>query len=304
MKYDFLKLDAFSIREYETLIYPSWRTHLPSLTNSKSIIAVGAAIASKPIGLGVAKLVSESNQAQVLSLYVKPMYRNNGVGSALLHRLEMALVQSGCTNIELSSMRNGTTTPALKQLLHKQGWSHSQAKMLVCYSTAQKLQNAPWLYAYPLPASFSSFPLVELTQAEYQTIERQQAIEPWYPESLSPFKGEMPVEPLTSLGLRYQGQVVGWIATHQIAPDTIRYTSLFVRKDLQIMGRGISLLAEAIKRQVNSEISQCTCTVSVDNKAMMSFVKRRLAPFLTHTREIERSHLSVINRHEALGTRH
>lgn len=303
MKYDLLKLDSSSIREYEKLIYPSWRTHLSSLINEKSIIAIGAAIDSKPIGLGVAKLISFSDRSQILSLFVKPMYRDRGVGSALLDRLERELIQSGSTNANLSYLKDGTTTPALKQTLHKQGWNLPHSEMLVCYSTAQKLQNAPWLYTYPLPPSFSSFPLVELTLEEYQTIERQQAIEPWYPESLSPFKGELPVEPLNSLGLRYQGQVVGWIATHRVAPDTIRYTSLFVRKDLQKMGRAISLLAEAIKRQVNSEIPQCTCTVSFENKAMMSFVKRRLAPFLTQTREIVRSH-KLLEGQKVLGTRH
>ncbi|NET42698.1 hypothetical protein [Okeania sp. SIO2B3] len=46
-----------------------------------------------------------------------------------------------------------------------------------------------------------------------------------YPTSLSPF-GNTPAEPLNSLGLRYETQLVGWMVTHRVATDAIRYSTM------------------------------------------------------------------------------
>jgi len=264
-------------------------TRLKNLKSTESILALGVSIGSQPIGLIIAEITLNTNHAQILSLFVKPKYRNSGIGTALIVRLERYIIKSSfCKILELNYSYHSATVSALERLLNKQGWSQPQPQMLLCYSTTNILKNAPWLYSYLLPSSFRIFPLVELTVEEYQAIQQQQVLAPWYPEILSPFKGELPVEPLNSLGLHYQGQVVGWMATHRISPDTIRYTSLFVRKDLQKMGRAIPLIAEAIKLQVNSNISHCTCGIIYNNEPMVRFVRRRLSPFLNEVQEIKR----------------
>jgi GNAT superfamily N-acetyltransferase len=292
--FSIIKLDSATVKEYEMMTYPLWYSRWQNLENTGSIVALGASKASQAIGLALAEIIPNTGIAQILSLFVKPKYRQIGIGTALLNSLEQDLRRFGCTKMQLTYISGAATTPALERLLNKQNWSSDQSEMIVCNSTTNMLKNAPWLDSYFLPSSFSIFPLVELTLAEYQAIQKQQAIAPWYPEILSPFRGELPVEPLNSLGLRYRGEVVGWIATHRISPDTIRYTSLFVRKDLQKMGRAISLLAEAVKIQVNSDIPQCICAVFTDNEPMVRFVERRLVPFLTKVQETKRSHKLLI----------
>jgi hypothetical protein len=56
------------------------------------------------------------------------------------------------------------------------------------------------------------------------------------------------MEPVNSLGLRFDGQIVEWIITHRIAPGTTRYTALFVHKELQ-KTRALALLPLAILRK-------------------------------------------------------
>ena len=107
-----------------------------------------------------------------------------------------------------------------------------------------------------------------------------------YPEILSPWSDEEIIEPLNSLGLRYEDQVVGWMITHRVAENTIRYTKMFVRKDLQSLGRAISLLAKAIKLQLETrEDSKAVFTVFADNTEMIRFVNKRLAPYLNSIRQ-------------------
>ena len=278
------------LTSYLHLTYPIWRSRLQQPEYKELTIAIGAELNDQPVGLAIANIIPDTNKAQISSLYVQPKYRQQRIGGSLLRSLSQKLRLLGCRELELGYTAQATTTFALEKLLARQGWSIPQPKMLVCHSITERMKQAPWLSSYRLPKAFSIFPLVELTRQEYQTIQQQQAHEPWYPEILSPFGGDLPVEPLNSLGLRYQGQVVGWMATHRIAPDTIRYTNLFVRQDLQRMGRAIPLIGKAIKLQLKSNIPRYTCAAEVGNKSMVKFVRRRLQPFLTEVRESRQSH--------------
>jgi hypothetical protein len=153
--------------------------------------------------------------------------------------------------------------------------------MLICKGQAEAIIQAPWMKRYSrIPSSYSIFPWLEITQEERQAIQQQQETQPWIPEDLIPFQYEKHLEPITSLGLRYQGQVVGWMINHRLSPDTIRYTCSFVRKDLQKMGRIISLYAEAAKLQVQAKISNVIWTVPVAHESMVNFVKHRWDPYL------------------------
>ncbi len=125
------------------------------------------------------------------------------------------------------------------------------------------------------------FPWSELTDAEKQQI--QQTLD--YPTSLSPFENDSRLEPLNSLGLRYGEEVVGWIVTHRVAPDTIRYSTMFVAQRFQKLGRGVALISEALKRQIASPVPNCTWAVAMENQQMAHFQRRRLAPYTTFISE-------------------
>ena len=95
----------------------------------------------------------------------------------------------------------------------------------------------------------------------------------WYPDILSPFTEEDIIEPINSL-------------THRISENTIRYTILFVKEELQSIGRGIALLARAIKLNLNHpEINQGSFALLINNEKMAKFTERRLKPYLASFRQ-------------------
>lgn len=268
--------------KYEKLTFPAFRYVLRSIDSQKSVIALAASYLEQPVGLALAEIwEDDSSSAEVLSIFVEPPQRCAGIGTALLTRLEEELSQRGCTKAKLSYMTGKSTTPALERLLQKCNWTCPQPRMLICKGQAETIIQAPWMKRYSrIPSSYSIFPWLEITQEERQAIQQQQETQPWIPEDLIPFQYEKHLEPITSLGLRYQGQVVGWVINHRFSPDTIRYTCSFVRKDLQKMGRIISLYAEAAKLQVQAKISNVIWTVPVAHESMVNFVKHRWAPYL------------------------
>ncbi|MBO3462767.1 GNAT family N-acetyltransferase [Aetokthonos hydrillicola Thurmond2011] len=264
-------LDSSTAAAYESMTFPLFRSHLQVLEPQGLTVAIGAADLGQPIGLALAEIQSDHHSAKVLSLYVSPERRNAGIGRALLTRLEQVLSQRGCTNVSIVYMTGKPTTSALEHLLQKCHWSTPTPRMLICKSDNRAL-DAPWLKIYEhLPPSFAIFPWCELTNDERIAIEKQQETNPWIPNELVPFPHEEGMEPLTSFGLRYQGQVVGWLITHRIYPDTIRYTCDWVREDLQKTGCLLALHAKAHKRQAIAKIPKAIWTVPLQHSNMVRF---------------------------------
>lgn len=277
-------LTASTAIPYERLTFPIFRSLLFHLDSNPSLVAVGASSLGQPVGLAIAQIDSDSTSAEILSLFVIAAYRCNGIGTALLTRLESELSHRGCKQAELVYITGKSTTPILEHLLQKCHWTVPQPRMLVC-KTTEKMVDAPWMNRYNLPSSFTIFPWTDLTEDERLAIQKRQAEEPWIPQDLIPFQYEKTLEPLNSLGLRYKGEVVGWVITHRLDSNTIRYTCSFVQQELQRMGRMIPLLVEAIKRQYKAKIFKAIWAVPVSRPAMLNFVKRRMADYMESLEE-------------------
>jgi GNAT superfamily N-acetyltransferase len=280
---------------YQAFTYPRFRIKLQALTPEGNTVGIAASDSGKPIGLALAEILPDGKSAEMLSIFVARTHRRQGIGKALLTRLEEELFLRGCTSVELVYITGQPTTLALEGLLQRCNWTSPQPRRIVCKSTTDKIAKAPWMQKSRLPDSYTIFPWVQITTEERVAIYQQQQAEPWIPPDLIPPTCEKHLDPLNSLGLRYQGQVVGWVLTERIAPDTISYNSMFVRQDLQKMGRGISLVANAIQRQAQANIPRGIYAVWLTNTPMIRFVKKHMIPYLTSLEESRGSFKSFID---------
>lgn len=282
-----------AVREYEALTFPSIRKQADARVITEPLVTMGASHQGRFIGLALAEVLPAGDVARVLSLFVAPEHRRKGVGTSMLAHLEHALAREGCTHATLSYRSNWPSAPVLKRLLEKRGWPPAGARLLICKTSTERIAEAPWLDDVTLPKGFSVFPWTELRSEEEAAMQRRQREEDggWYPRTLTPFQAEERLEPLNSLGLRRNGEVVGWMITHRTAPDTIQYTSLFLAPELQGQGYGLPLLAEAIRRQVAvaEEIPHGIFQVEVENEPMTRFLNRYLRPYMVSLADLRRS---------------
>ena len=286
--YTIQRLTGFNAFGYLSLTFPSFQPYLQTLIIGGNLVAIGAADGNRPIGLALAESRADGS-AKILSILVQARDRRQGVGTALLTRLEQELHSYGSSTAAIVYAAGKPTNPALERLLQKCGWSAPAPHKLICRCT-QSMQHAPWVSAYTLPQSFEIFSWTELTVAERQDLELQQKTQHWVPESLMPFKYEPSMEPLNSVGLRYRGQVVGWVITQRFRTDTICYSCSYIRPDLQRRGRIIPLYAEAIRRHcTRPEIPNATWVVPYIHEGMVQFVQHRMAAYMTSIDEFRRS---------------
>lgn len=251
---------------------------------ARPTVAVGAEALGQPIGLALAELFP-SRYAEVLSLYVAPPWRADGLGTELLSRLERELVARGAALADLLYTTGTATTTALESALRRLGWPEPERRMLVCRFRPERILEAPWLAPQVFPAAFEVFPWADLRASERLAL----ADRGWYPRDLDPLAEETTLEPCTSLGLRYRGELAGWLITHRVDADTVRYTTGFVRGDLQRTARLIPLGRLAMQRQVAAGIPFGTWAVSFGRLRMVRLVRGRLAPYLERVVETRRA---------------
>ena len=282
-----------ALEDYPSLTFPDLEKQARARKIREPVIAIAAMHQGMPVGLALAEYSSSHSSAKVLSLFVQPSHRREGIGEALLSNLYKVAARQGCKGLEIAYQADWPNAIAMERMLRKHNWSAPQATMLLCKGTMQDIASADWLDACSLPDGYEIFPWSELTAKERDSIIERQEDEPWFPPVLTPFQEEGRIEAVNSLGLRYKGEVVGWMITHRAASDTIQYTSLFVRKDLQRLGRALPLLAQAIKRQMASDIPKGICQIQTETRPMVAYMRRRFAPYNIVLRELQCAHKTL-----------
>lgn len=282
--YQFSLLNNAEAIFFEKLTYPLYRPLLKNLDTNSSIVALGINIGSQPMGLSLA--IIDNSKAEILSLFIHPEYRKKGLGKKLLNSLEIELQKRGCLEVNVVYVTNPTTL-YFEKIIQQLGWSSPELRMLVCEGFIENFKDLSWLRLYErLPSDYTIFPWCELTQQDRKFIQEKQADFLGYPEVLSPFYEEENIEPTNSLGLRYENNVIGWMITHRVAPDTVRYTRLFVKKELQSLGRGLFLLSKSIHLHLEKiEAPKGVFTIEAHNTQMIQIANRRLSPYLSSLRE-------------------
>ena len=280
---------------FAALTFPRYR-HL--LGNDKPLlVAVGAEVLGRPSGLALGwyNPKSETQTARVFSVQVTASYRRKGLGAALLARLEAELAERGAERVTGEFPDDRPATAATRALLDRSEWDEPRLDRLVCMTDLATIVEAPWMHDYVLPDGFEIFPWSELSEDEAARVaewDHTQGREgEWDERGLATtWRPNVPFE-YNSMGLRRGGEVVGWMLTDRVAPDTLRYDRLYVKHELRTAGLGVMLLAASIWANDEAEghlspsrrgVWQTLAT----NRPMIAFIRRRMAPYLTSLTDV------------------
>jgi predicted GNAT family acetyltransferase len=272
-------LSYSKLKPFLQMTFPHFQKKIAKCIDLNNFVALGAQSNGLPIALVLAQLDEREKTVELASLYVEREFRGIGLGTSLMHALSEEVMKRGFKKITLTYMTNDIMHLFLEKILDKCGFEQGVTKNLFL-ELDKGVAASPLLHKLPpLPVNYEIFPFCELTSEERNLIQMGRGT--LYSEELDPFLGEENLEPLNSYGLRHRKEIVGWMINHRIAPDTIRYTRLWVRNDVRKQGLGMHLIARSTLRQVScaAEVGEAVVVLSLDYPAMIRFAEKRLVPF-------------------------
>lgn len=217
----------------------------------------GLALAEVPLAGGAAAEDDAGSdrgdrRGELLSLFVRPAARCAGVATALLAALERELARRGETAIATVYTAGRPSIPALERVLEKRGWDAPRARTLSVRFPPQAALGSDLFSDRRMGALSGRLELFawrDLDAASRARIRSSHDATPWITPALAPWRFEAAgFDPLSSIGARYRGEVVGWVINHVVAPGTVRFTCSFLRKDLSRRGRIVPLYRESLRR--------------------------------------------------------
>lgn len=240
----------------------------------------GATVDGQPVGLLIGSLFPITHTSEIYSLFVKEEWRNHGIATQLLAKVEQAAIAAKCITIIHKYNVIDTTTPALEQAFQNNQWKPSYLFMIVLHFDAYDFFPVWEQKQFSHAEGFTEFPWKDLTEEERNTLKHQEK-QYRFSASVSPFREEHMMDSTNSLGLRYNGEVVGWMVTHRIKPDTIRYSALYIDNAFQFQGHAIKLLIDSIELQRISRVRWACLELNLGQveSSWRRFVERRLVPF-------------------------
>lgn len=257
---------------------------LEKMTAGSFSLAVAAYDDQKLIGLAFGQAHPILEQGTIYSLFVAEKMRRQGIGTALLDSLVKAFLQKKIPFLQLRFYSNNPSSEYLKKILEKLEWKPPQIIVDRYYFYAPTFEADWYLANVPvLPKDLRISPWQYLSEKQISSIRKLIKSNPIL-EDLSPFGSKLPIENLNSLVLKRKNHILGWLITHRYNNNTIRYSALYVDRELRGYGPAVCLLKEAIRRQKASTILDAFTEVNRKRTPLYwrQFVKKRLEPNTTH----------------------
>jgi GNAT superfamily N-acetyltransferase len=199
---------------------------------------------AQPVGLVLASSHPKLAYSRLMSLFVLPEHRLRGVGTALVLGLEQLARARGDKQLETSYI---PPKAALARVLEKCGWQPPFVHMHIVESPFAMAGDVVDRYPLPpLPPSVTFFPWSERTEADLAIVEARRGE---YGPAMHPEEEPYPMAS-GSLGARIDGQLAGWMIWHELAPDLLRCSTMFVFPEARMRGLWVHMMALGYHRQM------------------------------------------------------
>lgn len=256
---------------------------------------IGATMDEVPVGLMIMNFSHQIKSADVNSLFIAEGYRRQKIASQMIQFAVEQLKVVDFKYIFITYPDRRTETPILESFFKKTGFLGKKrvfAEFIFDYS---EFQPNWFTRKYTWPGEFQLFSWTELTYYEALVIKERYLQRHAFPTAVYPFQNEPSFEPLNSLGLRYKGQLIGWVITERISPNIINYDNLFIEHEFQAKGYSIQLLVDALKIHCEHKIKWGMFKVNIIQASgrWLKFIRRRLAPHADYIYEYMQTCLQI-----------
>ena len=245
------------------------------------VIGVGAVQGGHPLGVAFATVHTKIQTAHIHLIALQEVADSQKIASHLLKALEKILEAQKVAVATFTYTKEDALAPILEKSFVDNRWQGPRLLMIECLFKRADFDPPWWYKKMNLEEGFEEFLFKNLTSHEQKDILRrteQMSI----PSHVLPLGREKHlIEYQNSLGLRYKGKVVGWMITHRIAPDVIRYSALYLEDEFAYSGYWLKLLVDALKIQkkmLDATYGMLEINVEQISTRWLKFIERRLFP--------------------------
>ncbi len=243
-----------------------------------------------PVGVIFASFYDKIQTARIHMLAIKnsPAYEEE-LASRLLQELSRHLIQRGAVLATFSFTREESFSPILEKILLANNWKGPKPLIIKCLFKRVDFDPHWWNQEIKLAEGFEEFLLKDLTLKERKDLTHRYE-QMSLPDYVYPFgREEKLIELKNSLGLRYNGKIIGWMVTHRISHDIIRYSALYLEEEFASTRYWLKLLIDALhihKKMVDVPYGLLEINLEQISKQWLKFIERKLFPHackITHT---------------------
>lgn len=267
---------------------PSFQEFLPK--DKENALVFAAFEKDQPVGWIITYVYSGIKEALLTSLIVDPGHQNKGIGSKLMLHLIEHLKALGLRILNFQY----SECPHLEKMLKQTGFEPSVLLMRRYFFDQSSFLNEsslPDWYFSPLPKlpqDFSLFLWSEALPKEIETAKDWVRANPQI-NQYSPFDDQYPFDPITSLGLRYKGELAGWMINHRLKPKLLRYTGFYVIPEVRGIGPAVCMLKESIRRHIEDDVDtvgMMEINFKLSPSRWIQFIEKRLVPFTSRKEDM------------------
>ncbi len=289
------ELSTMTFSAYRHLLEMQRTSRHPTDGDQKQIDpwALGAWHGDEPVGLLLAELpVDDPENVHLLSVFVQPDHRRRGIAEALIRETEEHFKPTKRRHLSAIYTTGKPGVACLERLLARRGWDPPQGRTLSVRFTPEAILESDIMLERRLRAQrrgLEIIPWSEVTAEDIAALRRSDEEAPWIAPFLAPWRFDRNGFDPSSVAARFRGDIVGWIITHRISFDEVRFTCGFIRRDLSRRGRLMPLYYAVLQALKPTPCSHVTFVTPFCYPEMIGFIRRRLAPvseFVGETREV------------------
>lgn len=278
--YHIRTVDISELESFKGMTFNAFQHYVQNSLSDLDLILLGAELFDQPIGL----LTGSVQQKTVLihSIFVAYRYRNIGVGTALMHQMEMEARRRGLKQIRtnLPEGSSGHVFLAHMNRLHPKETTFEPSGIRF-KAKFTHIADADWVRRSSLPSSFRPYLWRQAPTAMLEQIRAGRGS--WVPDWADPFAYESILQPDTSWILSHGDRPIGWLIFHESKenPRDLECPVLFTHPSYAARGRALHLVAESFRIVHRLGYQHGIFDVRADNSHMLRFTSNRLGPYIT-----------------------
>jgi GNAT superfamily N-acetyltransferase len=243
-------------------------------------LAVGAFADQRPLGMALAAIPLDAGDPELLSVFVARGQRSKGVGTQLVALMEDRLRALDHDRVRVVYMTGRPGIDAVERVLQKREWDKPHFRMASVRLSFDTFKQASWLHRWGDIRGYETVAWAKVTDEEKTDARRRHERAPWITDRLAYWIFDVDgFEPVTSLGIRYHGELVGWIINHRHDEHTLRFTCGFIRDDLARVGLIMPAASESFELMASAGYAKAMFTTPRELGRMQEFIAKWVQPW-------------------------